>query len=284
MIRIDNVTFAYPHNLPAITSAWAEIPEGIQLLLGPNGAGKTTLLKLICGMLIPQSGCVMIDDQSMSKRLPSELQRIFFISDSELMPLATIQQMVLRHAPFYPTFSLERLQENLQAFGLSGEEKLADLSLGFRQKSNIAYALALGTEVLLLDEPTNGMDIFAKKTFNRLLASNIQPSQTIIVATHSLHPMRNLFDGVTVLNHGRIELSASIEDITKRLAFVTSPTLPQSAIYFESDVNGFHSIVPNPGGADSSVDFELLYGGIVSDRGPQILNYFTPQETCQQNL
>lgn len=280
MVQIDNVTYAYVHSLPAINSTSAIIPEGIQLLLGPNGAGKSTLLKLMSSMLIPMRGEIRIDDVSLSKRLPSLLQNIFYLDEGQIMPFDTIEKMVKYHSVFYPTFSMDRLQSNLSAFGLSGKEKLSDLSLGFRQKANISYALALGVKLLLLDEPTNGMDITSKKLFNHVLASNLQPEQTILVATHSVHPMHNLFDGVTILNLGKIILSLPIEQLLSSIAFVTSPTLPPNAIYHEYDINGYHSIIPNEEGEESNLDFELLYSCMVSDKANSLLNLLnTPIES-----
>lgn len=264
MITLDDVKFSYKKGREALTGASCAIGDGIHVLLGPNGAGKTTLLKVISGLLIPEQGECMIDSDNISLRRPSDLQRVFFLADDALFPLSTINEMAERHAPFYPRFSCDLLGANLAAFGLTGDEKFIEMSLGMRKKSNVAYALALGVDVLLLDEPANGMDITSKRTLNRVIASSVADGQTVIVATHTVHEMRNLFDGVILIDHGRVALCSTVYDISSRYAFVVSQQPIAGAIYSESDISGHHCLLPNTDGIETPIDYELLYGAIAN--------------------
>ncbi len=273
MIKLEDITFSYRRGVPALIDATAEIGAGINLLLGPNGSGKTTLLKILATTLMPEQGTYQMDGAQMDKRTPSDLSKLFFLSEDEKFPLNTINDMVVRHACFYPTFSIAALRNNLAAYNMSGDEKLSDMSLGQRKKANVAYALALGTDLLMLDEPANGMDIGSKKIFNQLLASNYRDGQIVIIATHTVHDMKNLFDGVIMLNQGHIELCASVERITRRLAFVISSALPPQALYKESDLQGYRAIVINEmAEEETNIDYELLYAALLSPVGEEIVN------------
>lgn len=169
MIVLNNLTYRYRKGAEALTDVSASIGPGIHLLLGENGAGKTTLLHVMAGLLYPSSGECLIDGEDASRRLPSELSRMFFLGDNMPFPAKTINEMSRIHAVFYPGFDPVQLQENLKSFGLTGDEPIAKMSLGNRHKSQVAYALALRTDILLLDEPANGLDISAKQALQSML-------------------------------------------------------------------------------------------------------------------
>lgn len=163
MLIVDNVSYSYNARIDALHNISTEISPGVCLLLGANGAGKSTFLSLAAATITARTGTVTFDDKDLALRLPSVLQKVFFLPDSYRSPFRTIRDMVKRMAPFYPNFDAAMLEENFAAFGLSGNEALKGLSLGNTHKSYIAFALALRTEVLLLDEPANGLDITSKK-------------------------------------------------------------------------------------------------------------------------
>lgn len=265
MIELNNIAFSYPKGMPALIGVSASIGAGIHLLIGPNGAGKTTLLKVMAGLLQPQEGSCLIDGCSLLK-YPQLRNSAFFLAEDCVFPLATISDMAKLHAPFYPNFSMRQLTENLSAFGLHGQEKISSMSLGTRKKANVAYALALGCDALMLDEPANGMDIESKKVLNRLFATNLRPEQAIIISTHSVQSMRMLFDSVSIIRNGNLCLSASVDDITARWAFVKSPCSVPEAIYSEVDLGGYRAIVPNISDIPTEVDFELLYSAVISGK------------------
>lgn len=265
MIYLNNVSFSYPKGMPALVGVSATIGAGIHLLIGPNGAGKTTLLMVMAGLLQPQQGSCLVDGNDLLST-PVARNRAFFLSEDCKFPLATIADMARLHAPFYPNFSMERLVENLAAFGLTGEEPLTAMSLGTRKKANISYALALGCDALLLDEPANGMDIDSKKALNGLLAANLRPEQAIVISTHTIAGMKMLFDSVSVIRKGHICLSAYNDEITSRWAFVHSGRHLDEALYEEGDLGGFRAIVPNVDGIDSEIDYELLYSAVISGK------------------
>jgi len=257
----DNVIFSYDGREPALCDVCAEFAPGLHLLLGPNGAGKSTMLRIAAGVLDPQDGACRLDGENMACHDPHAVKKVFMLGDDLHFPLSTMAEMADRHAPFYPNFSEEALRANLDAFGLKMSTVLEDLSPGNRRKANVAYALALGTEVLLLDEPANGLDIASKEALTALLVSSADacPDRCVIISTHTVQELRNLFDTVTILRRGRVIVSHSVSEITEKLAFVNKPVCRPDALFYKEGLDGPNQIVPNVDGIETPVDFRLLY-------------------------
>ncbi len=260
-IKIDNVTYAYRKGRNALRELTAELGPGIHLVLGPNGAGKTTMLRLVAGLLVPQEGECCIDSDDVANHSPRTIKDVFLLEEQTEYPLTTVNEMAQRHGRFYARFSRDTLEGALAAFGMDGNEPLAGMSLGSRHKANVAYALALGTRVLLLDEPANALDMASKQTLTSLIAKAMMDDEerTIIVATHTVQEMRNLFDTVTVVDHGKAVINASTADIAERLAFINDPRERDDALVFVPNLDGPTQVVPNGEGLETPIDYTLLY-------------------------
>lgn len=271
MITIKNLTYSYRYGIVAVDDATAVINPGIHLLLGENGAGKTTLLHIMAGLLTPKEGECLIDNENISLRMPSALQRVFLLPDVVSLPFKTINQFAEVHSRFYPNFSIRDLNRNLKDFGLTGKENFDTLSLGMRRKSLLAYAIALGVDVLLLDEPANGLDITSKKTLRSMLARCVGEEQTVIISTHTVSDLRELYDGVLVLSQGHLLLAQWTWEILEHISFTVTPIPPADAIYIEQNLGLFHSIVPNTDGSSSDINYGLLYSALMSNAREDVL-------------
>lgn len=272
MITINNLTYSYNGRINALNDISASIDSGIHLLLGENGAGKTTLLHVVAGLLYPKGGSCLINDKDISARRPAELSQVFFMPEDITFPARSINEFALIHSPFYPAFSEELFRQNLETFQLSGNELFSSLSLGNRKKANLAYVMALGTDVLLLDEPTNSLDINAKKELLKIMVRSIKENQTVIISTHTVWDLKNLFESVMMLRRGDLILSKSTEEISAKLSFVASTTPRPNALYVESDMNGFRTIEPNTDGNDTEINFSLIYSALMSNDAQKILD------------
>ena len=281
MITLNNLTYRYRKGTTAIDSVSTQIGSGMHLLLGENGAGKTTLLKLMAGLLFPCSGQCLIDGTASGKREPETMAKLFFLGDNMTYPAQTINIMARIHAPFYPNFSDDRLKENLSMFGMTGDEKLTSLSLGNRHKAQVAYALALGAEILLMDEPTNGLDITSKQTLARMISQCVSDEQTVIVSTHNVDNFPNLYDGVMVMSHGRMLLNTPTWQITERVTFRGNMIPPEAPLYLEQHFGLYRSIEPNTDGTETTIDYTLLYNGLMSPSRDKILQHLNTQNTPQ---
>lgn len=280
MLEVTDLSYGYGRLPDVVKDVTFAAGPGMHLLLGPNGAGKSTLLALLAGLARRRRGTISLDGVEVGPGSPEVSADIFYLAQDTLFPLDTIRAMARLHAPFYPYFSQRLLDMGLAAFDLTGHERLRDLSDGNRHKAQVAYALALDTRVLLLDEPANALDITSKKELARLLARamELDPERTIIVATHTVQEMRHLFDAVTILNGGRVALSASTGELAGRLAFLRDSRRCDDAIIFEPGFDGATQIVPNPGGeADTPIDYMLLYTAATSPGISETLNAMLAQ-------
>lgn len=276
MIELDNLSYSYSKTgAPALCGLCASVEPGIHLLAGENGAGKTTLLHILAGTVNPTKGRVLIDGLPAGGDSPAILSRSFLLEEDTWFPGKTIREFAAIHSPFYPAFSPEEFDANLADFGMTGEEPLKSFSLGNRKKAQLAYTLALGADLLLLDEPTNALDIESKEILRKIIARTIYDGRTIIVSTHTVQELENLFDGAIMLHRSRL-LTATTEDaLTERLAFTVTRTPDPDALYSESQLGRALNIMEADAPAATRADWRLLYSALRSpsaDRILQILN------------
>lgn len=181
--------------------------NGIFSLVGPNGSGKSTLLRILCGILLPDSGEVVIDDTPIS----IDPHKVFLISDSE--------------KGFYPRLSLinnlrfflalindkditrkNNLSKIVEEFGLEKEQdtRFQELSTGTKQRLAIARAMLFDPQILLLDEITKGVDIAQQQTIYTLLHRLKERGKILIFATHVMDEIANLSDMVILIQNGNL--------------------------------------------------------------------------------
>ena len=227
MLRAEGVSFAYGADAAfSLTDATVAItPGSLTGLLGPNGCGKTTLLKLLCGVLRPQSGRVMLGDRPLAAMARRELARHVAVVPQETHPAFeySVMEMVLmgRH-PHLGAFQLEGpadFEIARQALDATGTAQLADrnyvtLSGGEKQRVVIASALAQATELLLLDEPTASLDLGYQLEVATLLARlNRERKVTMVLATHDLNLAASLCDRLVVMRGGRVLAQGATRDV-----------------------------------------------------------------------
>jgi len=216
MLRAESVSFGYDGGF-TLTDVSVAVPAGsLTGLLGPNGCGKTTLLKLLCGVLRPRTGRVMLGNRVLSSMTRRELARHVAVVPQETHPAFdyTVMEMVLmgRH-PHLSAFQLEGpadFEISRQTLDATGTRHLANrnymtLSGGEKQRVVIASALAQSTEVLLLDEPTASLDLRYQLDIASLLTRlNHDRHVTMVLATHDLNLAASLCERLVVMRDGRI--------------------------------------------------------------------------------
>lgn len=272
MIDIKNLSFNYNKGYKALDNINANLGAGVHLLLGENGAGKTTLLHVIAGLLFAKEGLCSIDGNDISLRRPCDMSKVFFMPEDITFPAKNINDFAKIHSQFYPTFNEEIFRQNLEIFHLTGNESFSSLSLGNRKKANLAYVMALGSDVLLLDEPTNGLDINAKKELLKIMVGSLREDQTVIVSTHTVWDLKNLFESVMMLRRGNLLLSMTTEELGSKLSFMASTAPSPNALYIEQDMNGFRWIEKNIDGNETEINFSLIYSALMSNAAQNVLD------------
>ena len=147
------------------------------------------------------------------------------------------------------------------------------LSLGNRKKAQLAYVLALGVDVLLLDEPTNALDIQSKEILRKIIVSSLDDNQTILVSTHTVSELENLFDGAVMLTRSHLLFAGTEEAVTRRLAFEVTRMPDPDALYSEIQIGRVLSILPALQEEETTrVDWRLLYSSLHSPQRDIILS------------
>lgn len=261
-LQISDLTFRYSRRQPEVLSDFStEFRQGgICGLLGPNGVGKSTLLYLIAGALTPGAGYVSLQGIHTRLREPEILADIYLVPEEVTFPALSLTKYVALHSPFYPNFDRELLNHCLKEFCIDSSHLLDRLSMGQKKKIAISFAFACRTPVLLLDEPTNGLDIPAKAAFRSLISLIANDEQLTLISTHQVRDIDLLLDRVVIMNHQRIILNESIEEIQKHLTFQRGvyPS-PSDALCVHNTPGGFDVMKIKETGDESEVNLELLY-------------------------
>lgn len=205
MLEIQNLTKKYGKTL-AVDNVNFVVPDGqIGILLGPNGAGKSTIIKSIAGLLRYQGG---VGIQRMNSR-SLEAKKIFaYVPELPAMFEAlTVREHIeyIRRA-YNSTITDTEVEEILRRFELDDKQnKLGnELSKGMMQKVSICCALAIKPQVMLLDEPMVGLDPAAIKELKVVVQELKAAGVTILISTHMLEMVRDLWDVMFVMEKGKI--------------------------------------------------------------------------------
>ena len=205
MLEVVNVTKKYGKTLAADNVSFV-VPQGkVGILLGPNGAGKSTIIKSIAGLLKYQ-GSVLIDGND--SRTVAAKKVFAYVPE---MPFMYEALTVREHVDFIlkaygAEASEEEIRELFDRFELTDkQDKLGnELSKGMMQKVSICCALVIKPKVLLLDEPMVGLDPAAIKELKKVVAELREKGCTILISTHMLEMVRELWDVTFVMDKGHI--------------------------------------------------------------------------------
>lgn len=278
MIECKDLTFRYKKSLPVLDKFNLTLKNGgVYGVLGKNGAGKSTLLYLMCGLLTPTKGEVLLNGINVRRRLPSTLSDTFLVPEEFELPNISMEEYCRINAPFYPNFNIDDLKRNLEMFELSFNIRLGSLSMGQKKKAFMSFALACNTGVLIMDEPTNGLDITSKVQFRRFIASHMNEDRIVIISTHQVHDVELLLDHIIIIDNRELLLNEPTSRITGKLRFfntIGAPDPDDSSLIFSSrGVGGFTNIAlldPDSIYDETDLNLETLYE--LCCRNPQLIN------------
>lgn len=205
MLEVQNLSKKYGKNL-AVDHVSFTIPDGcVGILLGPNGAGKSTIIKSIAGLLRYEGGVGI-------EGIPSrkvEAKKIFaYVPEMPAMfDALTVREHIeyIRRAYNSPITD-EEIEQLLRRFELDDkQDKLGnELSKGMMQKVSICCALAIEPKVILLDEPMVGLDPAAIKELKEVVLELKEAGTTVLISTHMLEMVKDLWDVMFVMEKGKI--------------------------------------------------------------------------------
>lgn len=209
MINISSLT-KYFGKIQALDNLNLEIKKGELLgIIGPNGAGKTTAIRIVCGILKPDFGNVIVDGHSVLKDPIKVKSMIGYLPEEPNLYERFKAHDLLRYfGELYgvPKDRLNsRISELLELVGMEkrAEHRINTFSKGLRQRIAIARALIHDPPIIIFDEPTMGLDP-ATSLAIRGFIKDFKGEKTILLCTHYMDEADALCDRVAILNGGKI--------------------------------------------------------------------------------
>lgn len=213
-IRLKNINFRY-RDKEVLQDINVDIKKGESVaLIGPNGSGKSTFLKLLNGLIIPNSGEYLFDNEiidetnlknnKFSKKFHKKIGFVFQNSETQLFCSSVYEEVAF--GPEQMGFKEREIKERVEdCLNLLGVYKLKDevpynISGGEKKRVAIASMLAMNPDVITLDEPMNAVDPKCKKFLKKTLIELNQSGKTIICATHDFEYTKGLFERVLVFS------------------------------------------------------------------------------------
>lgn len=226
IVLLNDVSFKYGNDSIILQHTSMEIKEGEWVaVIGENGIGKSTVMKLICGLLMPQSGEIkLFGSSSKSTKLNKGSNKVGYLfqnPDHQLF-MSTLEDEI-GFAPIRqgcsPDETRQRVDEALRLTGLEAYRTRHPftLSRGQRQRVAVATVLAAQPRLLLLDEPTTGQDQIALDALMALTKRLIQEhGTTVIMVTHDMDLVAQYASRVIVLSQGKILLDGTPAEVFNR--------------------------------------------------------------------
>ena len=189
---------------------------GIFSILGPNGSGKTTLIKCLLGLLIPESGEILLNSENIINKYSYRKNIDYLPQIANFPPNLKVNELIkmikdLRNKE-------TRNEELIKIFGLQEflDKKLANLSGGTKQKVNLLLAFMFNSPIVILDEPTSGLDPIALLQLKKIILSEKANGKTIIITSHIMNFVEEMSDEIVFLLDGKIYFQGSISELKSR--------------------------------------------------------------------
>lgn len=206
MIELTKVTKTFK-NEEVLKETTVTFEKGkITGIIGRNGSGKTVLMKLICGLLSPSSGTIVVNGQKIGKDVdfPSDIGII--IETPIFVPYQSAFTNLKNLAAIRGKIDDNRIREVIELVGLNPDDKkrVGKFSLGMRQRLGIAQAIMENPSLLILDEPMNGLDKDGVEDMRVLFKNLKEEGKTILLCSHNAEDIAVLCDEVYEIEKGEI--------------------------------------------------------------------------------
>jgi ABC-2 type transport system ATP-binding protein len=215
------------------------IPRGaVTALVGRNGAGKTTLMHLAVGLVRPTAGRIAVEGWDPVRDSSEVLRRVGFVAhDHPMYRRFTVEEMLRLGRHLNQAWDDAVAKARLHAYDVPLSQRCGTLSGG--QRAQLALALALGKqpEILLLDEPSATLDPLARHEFlASLMEAVATDGLTVLFSTHDIRDLDLTCDHLVLLADGRLQLSASIQDVLDSHRILLGPVEALAALQARAGV------------------------------------------------
>ena len=269
MINVQDLKIHYGEFVAVDNLSFSVKPGSVFGLIGPNGAGKTTTIKAIATLIEPTYGEIMLGDIS-ALHQPEEARRILgYMPDfPPVYDDLRVEEFCDLFAHAYgqsPKTRKEKVALALAQTELTDKRRdfCKSLSRGMKQRALLAKTLVHDPKLLLLDEPGANLDPKARIDMRKLLRKLADEGRTILVSSHVLTELQDLCDEIGIMRHGKMIVSGTIEEITRRRN--QTEKLEIELVEAHSNLNAFIEKHPDLSNLDSLEEsrlrFEVNYPG-----------------------
>ena len=222
LISIKNLSKVYANSFKALDNINLDINKGeIFALLGPNGAGKTTLISIICGIVTPSAGTVLVNGNDIIKDYRLTRSEIGLVpQELTLEQFENVFSNVCYTRGLYgkspnPSY-VEKILKDLSLWDKKNS-RINELSGGMKRRVLIAKALSHEPSILFLDEPTAGVDVELRQDMWKVVESLRKTGVTIILTTHYIEEAEAIADRVGVINNGEMIVVNDTAELIKSM-------------------------------------------------------------------
>ncbi len=209
ILSIRGLRKAYASGTEALKSVDLDIRRGeIFALLGPNGAGKTTLINIVCGIVTPSGGTVLVDGKDHLTDYRHARTRIGLVpqeltTDAFESVLSTVSFSRGLFGKRRDPAKIEALLRRLSLWD-KRKAKMMELSGGMKRRVMIAKALSHEPDILFLDEPSAGVDVELRRDMWEMVRKLRSDGTTVILTTHYIEEAEEMADRVGVISRGEL--------------------------------------------------------------------------------
>jgi len=206
MVEIKDLSFSYDGKNDVLNDINLKVKRNERLgVIGPNGAGKTTLFHLICGIVKPAKGTVIINGKTVTGKFNADVGFVFQNPDDQLFNISVYDEIAF--GPINMGYSREEVTASVQkAMDLTGTEQHREkaphhLSGGEKRMVAIASVISMEPEMIIYDEPTSNLDMRARRKVIDFINST---GKTSIIASHDLEFILETCNKLIIVDENRI--------------------------------------------------------------------------------
>ncbi len=221
MLELKDITKFYG-KFCALDGLSLRVEEGaLYGFVGPNGAGKTTAIRIMCGILSPDSGSVLLDGAEIRGGDADIRSRIGYVPDSfGVYDELKVSEYMEFFASCYGIDGMESRKRTEKLLDFVGLSDRADffvdaLSRGMKQRLSLARALMHDPDLLILDEPSSGLDPRTRYEFKNILSELSEGGKTIIISSHILSDIAELCTDIGIIDQGSMVMSGRLQEVLR---------------------------------------------------------------------
>lgn len=211
LIEVEHLSKSYGSHLVLDDISFAF--EGGQIigLLGPNGSGKTSLIKILVGLIKDYSGGAYIDGHPAD---PYTKAMVAYLPEKTYLPdWMRCVDAVEFFADFYADFDKAKAYSMLETFSLPPKQTIKSMSKGMQEKLQLLLVMCRNAKLYILDEPLGGVDPAARAFILDTIMRNHPAGSTILLSTHLIHDVQDIFDSVLMIGRGKVLVKATVQEL-----------------------------------------------------------------------